>query len=87
MNLENKTEVASWRLIRFEYVFKNGYKHENTIDRYEGKVSFVNNESEQFTIKISEETSLKFMDIIGGELIKTASEFNEKIIKSFKKNE
>jgi hypothetical protein len=81
-NLENKT---TWKLRSFEYVFKSGYKHENTVDRYEGKVSFTNNENEQFTIKISEELSLKFMDLIGGELIKTAGEFNEKIIKAFSK--
>jgi len=82
--METKKEIK-WRLKSFEYVFKHGYKHENTVDRYEGKVTFDNNQNEGFTIKISEETSTKFMELIANELVRTSSEFNEQIIKLFKK--
>jgi hypothetical protein len=52
-NMENKQQI-SWKLKKLEFEFKRGYSFDNTVDRYEGKIQFENDESENFTVKLRE---------------------------------
>lgn len=76
--MENK----EWNLQDLRIDFKPGYEFQKTVDRYEGRITFSNNEGESFTFKVDQFQAQKFLDIVGAEIIKTASTLGDKIAKS-----
>jgi hypothetical protein len=76
--MENK----EWKLQSLAINFKSGWAHEKTVDRYEGKISFSNGEGESFTFNVDQFQSQKFLDIVGEEIVKTASSLGDKVAKS-----
>jgi hypothetical protein len=75
--MENNT----WRLDNLTIAFKKGYSYDKTIDRYEGTIRFANGESESFTFNVDQFQTQKFLDIVGEEIVKTASNLGQKLAK------
>lgn len=63
--MEDKKE---FRLEKFELKFEQGYSFNNSIDRYEGKVIFTNEEGESFTLKPDVELSFEIIELINHKL-------------------
>lgn len=76
--MENK----DWRLQNLRIDFKNGYSYDKTVDRYEGNITFANSEGESFTFRVDQFQAQKFLDIVGEEIVKTASTLGDKVAKS-----
>jgi hypothetical protein len=76
--MENK----EWKLQNLRIDFKQGYSYDKSIDRYEGNITFSNGEGESFTFKVDQFQAQKFLDIVGEEIVKTASTLGDKVAKS-----
>ena len=63
--MENKKE---FRLEKFELQFHRGYNFDSSVNRYEGKVIFTNEEGESFILKPSVELSFKILELINQKL-------------------
>lgn len=63
--MEDKKE---FRLEKFELQFYRGYNFDSSVNRYEGKVIFTNEEGESFTLKPSVELSFKILELINQKL-------------------
>ena len=75
-------ENNEWKLQSLRIEFKNGYTYDKSVDRYEGNITFSNNEGESFTFKVDQFQAQKFLDIVGEEIVKTASSLGDRVAKS-----
>jgi hypothetical protein len=77
-----------WKLDSIQIKFENGYtwkqKEEEKHDRYVGKVSFVNDESESFNLKIPADMTERYLDLMREDIIRTAETLGNKIADSMK---
>jgi len=77
-NMQNN----EWKLQNLKIDFKQGYTYDKSIDRYEGSITFSNNEGESFTFRVDQFQAQKFLNIVGEEIVKTASTLGDKVAKS-----
>ena len=73
---------TDWRLNSFIVEYKKGYKHEQTIDRYEGTIEFMNKDSEKFSFKIKQDMAQRYLNLIAPEIVEQANELGEKLKES-----
>jgi hypothetical protein len=71
-----------WKLQDLRIDFKTGYEWQKTVDRYEGRITFSNKEGESFTFNVDQFQAQKFLDIVGAEIVKTASTLGQKVAES-----
>ena len=88
MENENKAPKTGWRLNSIEIKFEKGYswsdKEEEKHDRYAGSIEFENNEKESFNLKIPADMTTRYMDLMRGDIIKTAEALGAKIANSIR---
>jgi len=88
MENENKAPKTEWRLNKIEIKFENGYswkdKEEEKHDRYTGSIEFENNDKESFNLKIPTDMTTRYMDLMRGDIIKTAETLGAKIADSIR---
>ena len=88
MKNENKAPKDGWRLNKIEITFETGYifrkKEEEKHDRYVGKIEFENNNGESFNLKIPTDMTTRYMDLMRGDIIKTAETLGAKIADSIR---
>lgn len=77
-----KEPKDNWRLDKIEIEFKRGYKHENSKDRYEGKIRFENGEMESFSFKIRPEMAQPYIELMSSDIIKCAESLGSRLIDS-----
>jgi hypothetical protein len=80
---ETTTQVDNnWALTELRLEFKRGYEFQKTVDRYEGKISFSNNQGESFTVKLREDMTQPYLDLVAGEIIKNAEDLSVRLKES-----
>jgi len=88
MKNENKAPKTGWRLNKIEIEFKKGYsfqeKEEEKHDRYIGKIEFENKDGESFNLKIPADMTTRYLDLMRGDIIKTAETLGAKIADSIR---
>ncbi len=88
MEDENKAPKTGWRLNKIEIKFENGYswkdKEEEKHDRYTGSIEFENDNKESFNLKIPADMTTRYMDLMRGDIIKTAETLGAKIADSIR---
>lgn len=77
--MENKEEDNDWKLKELKIEFKPGYEFQKTKDRYEGKITFRNDQFESFTVKISSEMTKPYLDLIAEEVVKSAGALHNRL--------
>ena len=77
-----------WRLDSIQIEFQEGYsfkeKEEDKHDRYIGKIRFKNEDGESFNLKIPKDMTVRYMDLMREDIIKTAETLGEKIADSIR---
>lgn len=73
---------SSWILDKITIEYKSFGKHKG---KYVGEVRFENNEYESFKFNIYPEMAEKYLNLIKGEVIKSANELGDKLSKSIQK--
>lgn len=74
--------MSEWKLRKITLEFKNGYTYNRTEDRYEGKIEFENDEFESFSVKVTDDMSKPYLELIAGEVAKNAQQLADKLAKS-----
>jgi hypothetical protein len=74
--------MSEWKLRKITLEFKNGYAYNRTEDRYEGKIEFENDEFESFSVKVTDDMSKPYLELIAGEVAKNAQQLADKLAKS-----
>jgi len=76
----------NWRLKNIEINFKQGYSFEENpekkLDRYEGKITFENNEQESFTFRVKPDMAKKYIDLIAIDIVTAATGLGERLKES-----
>ena len=76
----------NWRLQKIEIEFKHGWSHEKDPekqkDRYEGKITFTNEESESFSFKVKPNMAQKYIDLIATDIVIAATGLGERLKES-----
>ncbi len=80
-----KEQRDNWRLKELKFELKKGYSFNNTSDRYEGKISFENDEHESFTVKLREDMTEPYLNLIAEEIVKNADELCQRLRESLLK--
>ena len=80
-NMENKQQT-SWKLKKLEFEFKKGYSFDNSVDRYEGKIQFENDELESFTVKLREGMCQPYLELVAKEIVNNAEELYKRLSES-----
>lgn len=77
---------AQWRLKSIDIRFKNGLKFEKDPvkqkDRYEGTISFENEESETFSFRVKPDMAQKYIDLIAQDIVLAATGLGERLKES-----
>lgn len=77
----------NWKLKSIEISFRKGYnftgvpEHEKN-DRYEGKITFENDESESFSFKVKPDMAQKYIDLIAQDIVMAATGLGERLKES-----
>lgn len=77
-----KKDSPTWRLKSIKIEFKNGYSFENTVDRYEGKIMFGNDKSENITMNIEPHMAEKYIKLCAEDIKKHAAELSNRLLLS-----
>ena len=84
MEIEKINE--NWKLQKIEIEFKYGWSHETDPekqkDRYEGKITFMNNDSESFSFKVKPNMAQKYIDLISNDIVIAATGLGERLKES-----
>jgi hypothetical protein len=86
MENNKQQQKSSWRLRKLEFEFKRGYSFDNTVDRYEGKIQFENDESENFTVKLRENMCQPYLELVAKEIVNSAEELYKRLSESLLKS-
>ena len=78
--LQQSTVSETFKLKRFTLIFKNGYQSLNTVDRYEGEVTFTNDENHSFILQIDDIAGKKILATIADQLNETAKSLSKGIV-------
>ena len=88
MKNEKKAPKTGWRLNNIQIKFEKGYdwrdKEEEKHDRYAGSIEFENDDKESFNLKIPTDMTTRYMDLMRGDIIKTAETLGAKIAHSIR---
>jgi hypothetical protein len=74
--------MSEWKLKKISLEFVKGYTYNKTEDRYEGRIEFMNNEYESFSVKVTDDMSEPYLKLIAGEVVKNAQQLADKLEKS-----
>jgi len=77
--------MSEWKLKKISLEFVKGYTYNKTEDRYEGKIEFINNEYESFSVKVTDDMSEPYLKLIAGEVVKNAQQLADRLEKSLTK--
>jgi hypothetical protein len=78
---------SNWRLKSIEINFKKGYdfrdnKPEEKVDRYEGMISFENDERESFSFRVKPDMADKYIALIASDIVDAARGLGDRLIES-----
>lgn len=73
---------AGWKLQELKIGFERGWRHEGSIDRYEGRITFTNGAKESFTFNLNPDESSQLVGIIAQKVVETASKLGVDLAKS-----
>lgn len=77
---------SKWKLNKIEIEFKKGYDFKDDpiekIDRYEGKISFENDEKESFQFRVKPDMAQKYIDLIATDIVTAATGLGERLKES-----
>jgi hypothetical protein len=82
MNKDEREKTPEWKLDSISIHFRRGFTHNNTKDRYEGKIKFTNSDEESFEFKIREDLSQPYIDLIAEDIVKNAKYLGERLVES-----
>jgi hypothetical protein len=71
-----------WILDELKITFKKGYDFENSSDRYEGKISFKNGQSESFSFHLPPGMAGEYIKLCSADIVKAANNLGNKLIGS-----
>ena len=81
-----KIKDETWKLDEIKIEFKHGWSHEKNPekqkDRYEGTISFTNEESESFKFRIRPNMAQAYIDLISEDIVKSANSLGERLKES-----
>ena len=81
----------NWKLDNISIRFKQGYgwekKEHKRHDRYEGTISFVNEEDESFCFNIPENYTQQYLDIMANDIVRCATDLGKRLAESIKPKE
>lgn len=81
--MENQKEPKdNWKLKEITIRFAKGYKHENSVDRYEGKISFENGEDESFSFRVRPDMAENYIHLMSKDIVTSANALGERLIES-----
>lgn len=80
--MEEQIKKNEWKLKSLEFKFVKGYSFDKSVDRYEGKIQFENDDSEMFSVKLRDDMCKPYLDLVAKEVVNNAEELYKRLYDS-----